>query len=132
MIRVVVGILRRADKWLIAQRPFEKPYAGYWEFAGGKIEANETSWDALIRELHEELGIRVISAQYWFESKHDYPDRSVLLDMWLVKRFSGEPYSKESQTLRWVTTQELLNLRLLEGNRAILDKILLFSKELYG
>ncbi len=122
-IRTVVGILKRDNKILVAERPDNKPYAGYWEFPGGKIEENESSNAALIRELHEELGIRVISAQPWFEHTHAYPDKIVLLEMWLVTEFLGEPHGKENQTLQWATFPELVALRLLEGNWAIIERI---------
>ncbi len=126
-IRVAVGILKRNNKVLVAERPLDKPYAGYWEFPGGKIETNESGDAALKRELHEELGIDVTTAKPWFEHIHHYPDKSVQLEMWLVEDFAGEPHSKENQALRWVTYPEMMDLNLLEGNWAIMDRI----KELF-
>lgn len=123
MIRAVVGILQRGDKVLIGQRPLGKPYSGYWEFPGGKIEANESGSEALKRELHEELGIEVISAKPWFEHTHSYPDRAVFLEMWLVEEFSGEPHGKENQMLRWTTLSEISALRVLEGNWLIIKRL---------
>lgn len=123
MIRAVVGILKRNETLLVAQRPEGKPYSGYWEFPGGKVEKNETSQAALARELHEELGIEVIAAKHWFEHTHAYPDKTVVLEMWLVDQFLGEPHSKENQLLRWVTIEQMLKLNLLEGNIPIMDKI---------
>lgn len=123
LIRVAVGILKKADRVLVAERPPDKPYSGYWEFPGGKIEASEMGADALKRELHEELGITVVTAVRWFEHEHAYPDKTVLLEMWLVTDFIGEPHGKENQQLRWVNLSELLALRLLEGNWLIIDKI---------
>lgn len=122
-VRTVVGILQRDNKVLVAQRPEGKPYSGYWEFPGGKIEPHELGVEALKRELHEELGIEIKSAKYWFDHQHDYPDKTVLLEMWLVTEFSGEPHGKENQAIRWVTMSEMLALRLLEGNWPLLDKI---------
>lgn len=123
MIRVAVGILKRNGRVLVAERPADKPYAGYWEFPGGKIETNETGEAALKRELDEELGIDITVAQPWFEHIHHYPDKSVQLEMWLVTEFSGEPFSKEQQQLRWVTFSEMNSLRLLEGNIPIMSRI---------
>jgi 8-oxo-dGTP diphosphatase len=123
MIRAVVGILKREDKVLVGKRPHGKPYGGYWEFPGGKIEPNESGKNALIRELHEELGIDVTSAHSWFEHTHTYPDKTVFLEIWLVEKFSGEPHGKENQSLRWVTLPEVLELQLLEGNWSIMDRI---------
>jgi 8-oxo-dGTP diphosphatase len=123
VIRVAVGILKRHQTVLVAKRPLHKPYSGYWEFPGGKIESNESADVALARELHEELGINVLASQKLFDHAHHYPDKSVLLDIWLVTDFQDEPTSKEQQELRWVTYDEMLDLRLLEGNWAIIDKL---------
>lgn len=123
MINAVVGILKRNGKVLVAERPLHKPYSGYWEFPGGKVENNESEADALKRELYEELGIQVISLRPWFEHTHAYPDKTVVLKMWLVEEFSGEPQGKESQVLRWVNMAEMLELRLLEGNWPIIERI---------
>lgn len=122
-VRAVVGILKRNGKLLVSQRPEGKPYSGYWEFPGGKIEASESSREALKRELHEELGIEVINAKLWFQHSHAYPDKTVFLEMWLVTEFNGEPHGKENQPLKWATLSEIVDLRLLEGNWPILDKI---------
>lgn len=123
MIHAVVGIVKRDDKILVGERPLGKPYSGYWEFPGGKVEANESSEAALKRELFEELGITVTSAKPWFQHTHTYPDKTVLLDLWWVEAFTGGPVSKENQTLRWATLAEMQALRLLEGNWFILDKM---------
>lgn len=123
MIRAVVGILEKDNKILITQRPPGKPYSGFWEFPGGKIEADEASQDALIRELYEELGIKVTSAHPWFTHHHAYPDKTVSLEMWWVTEFSGEPKGQENQILKWATYSEMLNLSLLEGNWPILERI---------
>jgi 8-oxo-dGTP diphosphatase len=123
MVRAVVGILKRGNKVLVAKRPPHKPYSGYWEFPGGKVEQNEAGKDALTRELQEELGIDVKVAEPWFDHTHKYPDKTVELEMWLVTDFAGEPHGKESQELRWVTLSEMHDLRLLEGNWAIMERI---------
>lgn len=123
MIHAVVGILKRGDKILVGERPLGKPYSGYWEFPGGKVEENESSEAALKRELQEELGIHIHTASQWFQHTHSYPDKTVTLDIWLVNTFKGEPHSKENQVLRWVTLSEMQGLRLLEGNWFIVDKI---------
>ena len=123
IINVAVGILRKENKILITKRPEGKPYSGYWEFPGGKIESHESGVDALKRELREELGIHVLHAEFWFQHSHTYPDKKVLLEMWQVFTYKGKPQSKEKQELRWVTLQELFAFQILEGNLAILKYI---------
>ncbi len=124
MIRAVAGILQKENKILITERPLHKPYAGYWEFPGGKIEANETSLHALKRELQEELGIFVNDAEFWFEHTHQYPDKKVFLEIWRVADFTGEPEGKEEQKLCWIMPNEIPSLQLLEGNIAIIKRII--------
>jgi 8-oxo-dGTP diphosphatase len=122
-IQVVAGILQRENKILVAQRPSGKPYSGFWEFPGGKIEQNETGEHALRRELHEELGIEVNAATLLFHHEYTYPDKTVHLQVWHIIHFSGEPQSKENQALQWVTFSEMSKLNLLEGNWPIVDKL---------
>jgi mutator protein MutT len=122
-VHAVAGLVMRDGKLLVAERPEGKPYSGYWEFPGGKVEDNEGSDAAIKRELQEELGIEVTQADRWFDHLHAYPDKTVLLELWRVSEFIGEPQSKENQVLRWVNYEEILHLRLLEGNLAILSQI---------
>ena len=99
---VAVGILIRADgALLLSTRPEGKPYAGYWEFPGGKIEAGETVEQALRRELHEELGITIGSAQAWKLTEHDYPHALVRLHWCKVHAWHGEFEMREGQAMRW-------------------------------
>src|SRR5579862_7852023 len=121
LIRAAVGIIKIKDKILLAERPVGKPYSGYWEFPGGKIEENESGSAALKRELHEELGIEVIDAEFWFQHQYQYPDKTVHLEIFLVNKFSGEAKSKENQQLCWVSVAEMSELPLLEGNWLIIE-----------
>ena len=99
---VAVGILIRADgALLLATRPEGKPYAGYWEFPGGKIEAGETVEEALRRELHEELGITIGGAQVWKTTEHDYPHALVRLHWCKVHDWTGEFEMREGQAMSW-------------------------------
>jgi len=123
LIRAVVGILKDENKVLVAERPLGKSYSGYWEFPGGKIEDDETSQDALVRELYEELGIEVLISQHYLTHHHQYPDKLVELEIYIVTKFLGNPIPKEQQQLRWVTITEIMELKLLEGNWQVLDKI---------
>ena len=101
---VAVGILQRSDRdILFAQRPAGKAYAGYWEFPGGKIEPGESSLDALVRELHEELGVRVQHATAWVTQRHEYPHAHVELRFFLVDRWDGDVHPQEGQQVAWQT-----------------------------
>lgn len=102
LVPVAVGVLMRADgSFLLASRPAGKPYAGYWEFPGGKIEQGETLLQALARELREELGIDHIQASYWRSCVMDYPHARVDLQFCKVTRWEGDLKPCEGQALSW-------------------------------
>ena len=115
-LHVVAGALFQGACVLIAQRPDGKPMAGWWEFPGGKVHANESAYQALVRELHEELGVEVLDARELIKYTHDYPERSVHLELWHVTRYTGEPRSLDGQALKWVAVGELEQVGLLEGD----------------
>ncbi len=100
---VAVGILLRADDGalLLSTRPPGKPYAGYWEFPGGKLEAGETVEQALRRELIEELGVTIGPATVWKITEHDYPHALVRLHWCKVEQWTGEFEMREGQTMAW-------------------------------
>ncbi len=100
---VAVGILMRKGDGalLLSTRPAGKPYAGYWEFPGGKIEAGETVEQALRRELHEELGITIAAVQPWKVTEHDYPHALVRLHWCKVSDWQGAFEMREGQAMRW-------------------------------
>ncbi|MBA3660281.1 MAG: (deoxy)nucleoside triphosphate pyrophosphohydrolase [Gammaproteobacteria bacterium] len=123
LIDVVVGLVKQEGKLLLCKRPPGKPYAGYWEFPGGKVEPAETRLEALQRELQEELGIIVKTASSWGEYIHHYPDKSVCLNLWVVTDFDGLPSGLEGQDLEWVTFSTLIKKNLLEGNLPLLNQI---------
>ncbi|MBL8260513.1 MAG: 8-oxo-dGTP diphosphatase MutT [Candidatus Competibacteraceae bacterium] len=108
VVRVAVGIISdAAGAVLIARRHPQAHQGGLWEFPGGKIEPNETVDDALRRELEEELGIRLQTAEPWLQISHAYADKTVLLEVWRVTRYRGEPQGREGQPLRWAQAADL-------------------------
>lgn len=101
-IDVAVGILMQPNgDVLLAQRPPGKPYAGYWEFPGGKIEPGESILEALKREFLEELGIVIVSAEPWCGVQHVYPHAHVRLHFYISRAWLGEPQSLEGQAFAW-------------------------------
>nr|WP_314860322.1 NUDIX domain-containing protein [uncultured Undibacterium sp.] len=104
-INVAVGILMKANgDVLLGQRPEGKPYAGYWEFPGGKVEEGEAILDALKREFMEELGVEIINAEPWCGVEHIYPHAHVRLHFYISRVWSGEPQSLEGQAFAWQGT----------------------------
>lgn len=117
VIHVMAGALFDASGHvLIAQRPPGKHLAGGWEFPGGKLEPEESPFAGLCRELQEELGVQVAQAQPLICIEHHYDDRSVLLDLWHVSAFSGEPQGLDGQALRWVAVDDLEAAGLLPAD----------------
>jgi 8-oxo-dGTP diphosphatase len=110
LILVAAGVLLDGDgRVLLAQRPQGKSLAGLWEFPGGKIEAGERPEAALARELHEELGIEVATADLKpvaFAS-HAYDDFHLLMPLWQTTTWQGTPQSREGQALAWVAIADL-------------------------
>jgi 8-oxo-dGTP diphosphatase len=108
---------------LIAQRPAHAHQGGLWEFPGGKLEQGESARQALQRELREELGINVGSARPLIQVRHDYPDKSVLLDVWLVEHFTGIPAGREGQPLAWVALNGLAGYSFPAANIPIINAL---------
>ncbi|MGQ9426006.1 Nudix family hydrolase [Gilvimarinus sp. F26214L] len=107
-LHVAVGVVRDEDgRVLLAKRRDDVHQGGLWEFPGGKVEPGESIETALARELHEELLIGIESSEPLIQIRHHYPDKSVLLDVRQVTRFSGAPRGNEGQPLAWVDVGEL-------------------------
>ena len=109
LLVVAVALVDADRRVLIAQRPEGKQLAGLWEFPGGKVEAGERPEETLIRELHEELDIRVKEAclaPLSFAS-HRYEDFHLLMPLYVCRRWEGTPRAVEHQALRWVAPSRL-------------------------
>lgn len=127
-IHVAVGVICQGDEVLIAQRVGDRFLTDLWEFPGGKVEAGETSYQGLQRELLEELNIKVTAATPLITVPFEYPDRSVLLDVWLVSAFDGSPRGNEGQPVQWTDKNKLRGIDFPEANRVIIDALLLPRK----
>lgn len=123
-IHVAAGVIvSKSGDILLALRPQTAHQGGLWEFPGGKVEAGEPVADALTRELQEELAITVTDCVPLIEVSHDYPDKSVLLDVWLVTKFDGEPVGNEGQTVRWVAPEQLASYEFPAANVPIVEAV---------
>ena len=101
-IDVVVGILMRPNgDVLLGQRPAGKPYPGYWEFPGGKVEAGEDLFSALRREFMEELGLVIDSAEPWCGVEHVYEHAHVRLHFFISRAWRGQAQGLEGQAFAW-------------------------------
>jgi 8-oxo-dGTP diphosphatase len=122
--RVAAAVLfDAAGRVLISQRPAGKPLAGYWEFPGGKLEAAETATEALCRELREELGVELRRCHPLLQLRHDYEDRVVELEVFVVDESRGEPSGLEGQTLQWVSLAALPQQALLPADLPIIEAL---------
>lgn len=104
-----VALIDADGRVLLAQRPEGKTLAGLWEFPGGKVEPGETPETALIRELHEELGIdtwQSCLAPLTFAS-HSYDDFHLLMPLYACRRWQGVPIPREGQVLAWSRAADL-------------------------
>ena len=121
IIEVSAGVLQRPDgSFLLAQRPADKIWAGYWEFPGGKIEPGETARAALVRELREELGIGVETAYPWLTRVFTYPHATVRLNFFRVTAWTGELHPHEGQQFSWQHPGKVLIEPVLPANSPIL------------
>ena len=104
-VEVSAAILLRdtahGKEYLLAQRPPDKVYAGYWEFPGGKLEAGESFHDALVRELREELEIDIEQAFPWLCREFTYPHAHVRLKFFRVTAWGGEIHPHEHTGAVW-------------------------------
>ena len=102
VIYAAVAVLQRSDGFvLLAERPKGKPWAGWWEFPGGKIESGESPEQALQREIQEELGIEITAINPWIVRTFSYPEKTVKLHFFIVTQWQGEPQPVEGQALSW-------------------------------
>ncbi|HNQ91776.1 MAG TPA: 8-oxo-dGTP diphosphatase MutT [Alphaproteobacteria bacterium] len=119
------ALLDRKKRVLVAQRPEGKAMAGLWEFPGGKIEAGEVPEYALMRELREELGIETRPcgmAPVGFAS-HTYPDFHLIMPLFAIRVWNGEPTPKEGQSLQWLAVQELYSLPMPDADKPLISQL---------
>ncbi|MEN8636476.1 8-oxo-dGTP diphosphatase MutT [Pseudoalteromonas distincta] len=123
IVHVAVGVIKKNNAIFICKRADEQHQGGLWEFPGGKVEAGESVFVALKRELIEEVGLTIHSSSQLMMIEHDYGDKCVKLDVHVVSNFSGEAHGAEGQPSEWVAISELENYDFPEANAEIIEKI---------
>ena len=124
-IQVDTGLIEDDQgKVLVGQRLPGTHMAGFWEIPGGKCRSEESSRDALDRELHEELGIRVLSTTFLMTLTHQYPEYNVRLEVWRVEDYEGEVVARENQLLAWVLPEKLIGLPILPADEPLVEALL--------
>ena len=120
---VAAAVIERPGEFLLAQRPEGKPYSGYWEFPGGKIEPGEDPLGALSRELHEELGIRIREATPWITRVYAYTHATVRLRFYRVSTWDGDPQPLEDQAIAWQRVDHPDVAPMLPANAPVLSAL---------
>ena len=121
---VAAGILCDAEgRVLIAERLGGGPFQGLWEFPGGKIGDGESAAKALSRELAEELGIEVVACASFMRLRHEYDDRIVSIEFFIVTDWVSEPVGREGQALRWVPRERLDAGELLPADVPVVEAL---------
>jgi len=130
-VHVAVGVIcNHHQQILIAKRPKHVHQGDLWEFPGGKVEVGETVREALARELNEELNLSITNAEPFIQINHDYGDKQVLLDVWLIHHQVASvesmhvEYGREGQLIRWVKKTALRDYSFPKANDAIIDAII--------
>ena len=123
-IEVVVGvIINQKKEILLSLRAAHQILSDYWEFPGGKLEQGETGYQALCRELIEEIDIQIIDASPLPDLCYEYPNYIVKLYPWLIKQYTGKPIGREGQTIAWKNLLEINSLKLLPANYRIIEEV---------
>ena len=119
---MVAGILRDGHgRVLLAERKNDRPFSGLWEFPGGKSDADESPEVALCRELAEELGVAITAFEPLVSVDHDYTDRLVHIDFFLVTEWRADIRAMYGQALRWVLPQEIDEAEILPADVSVVD-----------
>ena len=120
IVHVVAGVLSDArGRILLARRTAGRDLAGAWEFPGGKVEPGETPFQALDRELHEELGIRIHAIEPLIAVPQQYHAKRIVLDVYRVSKFSGKPRGLEHQALAWSPPEKLHTYPMPPADRPV-------------
>ncbi len=122
-VHVAVAVIKQGDEFFLTKRLADAHQGGKWEFPGGKVEDGETVHQALFRELKEEVAIEVLTCTPLIKISHDYGDKKVLLDVFIVDNFTGQAKALEGQQEGWFTLAAFEQLTFPAANQAIIEKL---------
>ncbi|HEY5041232.1 MAG TPA: 8-oxo-dGTP diphosphatase MutT [Verrucomicrobiae bacterium] len=122
-IEVSAALIFRDNKLLITQRHAKSHLGEFWEFPGGKREAEETFEQCLVREIREELGVEVAVGELFEEISHDYPEKSVHLKFFICQLVSGEPQPLDCAAVKWIEKAELAAHKFPAADARLLEKL---------
>ena len=123
MTEVVAALRWDGEKFLICQRQKNKARGLLWEYVGGKVEADETKQEALIRECKEELDVTITVGDIFMDVVHEYPDITVHLTLFHVQIVSGEIRLLEHNAAAWITPAEIPNYAFCPADKEINERI---------
>ena len=124
LVNVAVAVIQREDGFvLMAERPYGKESAGFWEFPGGEFELGESAEQAIAREIYEELGIKPKVAYPWIRYKYTYPNKYVKLHVFRIFTWEGMPFGREGQRISWEDSDAIMVSPILPANNHILEVI---------
>ena len=122
-IDVVAAIIRKQQKILITQRLKDAHLAGYWEFPGGKVETGESLEVALVREIIEELGLKIRVLDEFYTIEHDYPNQAVRIHFFDCTIIEGEARALEVADFRWVSPSSLCDYKFPPADAQLISKL---------
>lgn len=118
-------LLKKANKILITSRPEGKLLSGFWEIPGGKVFNDESFEDCAVRELYEEIGVKINKEDLRNIDliTHRYKNSIIIMMIYLVEYWSGNIRLKEKQRLSWITNKQIKQFNFLPGSQSVFDKI---------
>lgn len=124
-IRVVAAVIKEDDRIFATARGYGE-YKGWWEFPGGKIEDGETPEQALMREIREELTVEISVGELIKTVEYDYPNFHLSMDCFWAEVISGHIELKEAEEARWLSKEELLDVKWLPADLELIKMIRLY------
>lgn len=126
LLVVAAAMVDASGRVLIAQRPAGKSLGGLWEFPGGKVETGEAPEHALVRELREELDVTVEpdALEPFAFASHAYPEFHLLMPLYMIKSWAGEPVAHEAQQLAWARPRELRDYPMPPADVVLVDRLI--------